>query len=44
LGIDDPAAFHAALNALDQSLESREPTAPGEGEPGDRLVRLANAD
>lgn len=43
LGIEDPDAFHAALNALDQSLESREPTDPGDGEPGDLLVRLANA-
>ena len=48
LGIDDPVAWHASMNALEQSLESR--TAPpvdpalGEGQaPGELLIRVANA-
>ncbi len=48
LGIDDPAAWHASMSALEQSLEARqaEPVDPayGEGqEPGELLVRIANA-
>jgi serpin B len=48
LGIDDPAAWHASMSALEQSLEARqpEPVDPsfGEGQaPGELLVRIANA-
>jgi serpin B len=44
LRIDDADAFHAAMNALEQSLEAREVRAHNEGEdPGDVVVRIANA-
>lgn len=48
LGIDDPAAWHASMGALEQSLEARQPEpvdpAFGEGQaPGELLVRVANA-
>jgi serpin B len=48
LGITDPTAWHASMNALEQSLESRAPTpvepALGEGQdPGELLIRVANA-
>jgi serpin B len=44
LHIDEPVAFHASMNALEQNLESRAATAfnPGE-DPGEITVRLANA-
>jgi serpin B len=44
LRIDDPVAFHASMNALEQSLEARAPTAfsPGD-DPGEVTVRIANA-
>ena len=44
LYIDDPATFHASMNALEQNLESR--TAPDYGEDGDGgelTLRIANA-
>ena len=48
LGIDDPAAWHASMSALEQSLEGREPAPvdPSMGEdqaPGELLLRIANA-
>ncbi len=44
LGIDDPDAFHASMNALEQSLEARRPrSSGGDGDPGEVLVRIANA-
>ncbi len=46
LRVDDPTAFHAGMNALEQSLESRQPTfrsGDGEGDPGEVIVRIANA-
>lgn len=46
LRIGDPAAFHAGMNALERSLESRQPTSrsgDGEEDPGEVVVRLANA-
>jgi serpin B len=44
LHIDDPVAFHAAMNALEQNLEARVPTAfnPGD-DPGEITMRIANA-
>ena len=44
LHIDDPAAFHGSMNALEQNLESRMSTAfnPGE-DPGEITMRIANA-
>jgi serpin B len=44
LRIEDPAAFHASMNALQQNLETRLPTtfAP-EDDPGEITVRIANA-
>ncbi len=38
LGIDDPATYHAAMNALEQSLETRVP-----GDSGELTLRIANA-
>jgi serpin B len=48
LGIDDPAAWHASMSALEQALEAREPDPvdPSIGEdqaPGELLMRIANA-
>lgn len=43
LRIDDPAAHHAAMNALEQSLESRTPADTGDGDPGELTLRIANA-
>lgn len=44
LRIDDPAAFHASMNALEQDLETRTPGSFGEGsDPGQVTVNLANA-
>lgn len=44
LGIEDPAAYHASMNALEQSLEGREPSSVGaENDPGEITVRIANA-
>ena len=46
LHISDPAAFHAAMNALQQNLESRtaDPALAGDsGDPGEVTIRLANA-
>jgi serpin B len=44
LGITDPAAFHASMNALEQTLEAREPGSFGvDGDPGEVVVRVANA-
>ncbi len=46
LRIDDPMLFHAGMNALEHSLESRQSTFPsgdGEGDPGEIVVRVANA-
>lgn len=48
LGIDDLVAWHASMNALEQSLEARapDPVDPAFGddqEPGELLVRVANA-
>ncbi len=44
LRIDDPATFHASMNALEQALESRVPQvfSPGD-DPGEVVVRIANA-
>jgi serpin B len=44
LGIEDPAEYHAAMNALEQSLETRQVESFGdEGEPGELTARIANA-
>ena len=44
LHIDDPAAFHTSMSALEQNLEARVPAAPTEGEePGELTARIANA-
>jgi serpin B len=44
LRIDDPDAFHAAMNALEQSLEARVVESFSEdGDPGEVIVRVANA-
>ncbi len=46
LRIDDSVLFHAGMNALEQSLESRQPTfrsGDGDGDPGEIVVRVANA-
>lgn len=44
LRIDDPTAFHASMNALEQSLETRVPDAFNVGDdPGELVVRVANA-
>ena len=48
LGIADAAAWHASMNALEQSLEARtpDPVDPGLGEgqaPGELILRVANA-
>ncbi|NNE73762.1 MAG: serpin family protein [Acidimicrobiales bacterium] len=44
LGIRDPVEFHAAVNALEQSLESRVAEAyTDEDEPGEIVARIANA-
>lgn len=44
LRIDDPAPFHASINALVQGLESREPPTAFGNEPKKKLtIRVANA-
>jgi len=43
LHIDDPTAYHASMNALEQSLESRVPQQFDSGDPGEVQVRIANA-
>lgn len=45
LHIDDPAAFHASMSALEQSLEGRELPAPmaDDEDPGELTARIANA-
>jgi serpin B len=43
LGIDDPAAFHAAMSALEHELEARQPQPGEEGDPGEVTARIANA-
>jgi serpin B len=44
LRIADPEAFHASMNALEQSLESRVAESATEGDrPGEVLVRVADA-
>jgi serpin B len=44
LRIEDPASFHASMNALEQDLEARVAEAPNEGDdPGELSVRIANA-
>ena len=44
LRIDDPTAFHASMNALEQDLEARTPGTYGEGDdPGEVTVDVANA-
>jgi len=44
LRIDDPAAFHASMNALEQNLEARVADPPNEGDdPGEVTLRVANA-
>ena len=44
LRIDDPAAFHASMNALEQNLERRAPEAFNEDDdPGELTLRVANA-
>jgi serpin B len=44
LHIKDAGAFHAAMNALEQNLETRVPTASNPGEdPGEITMRIANA-
>lgn len=44
LRIQDPETFHASMNALEQTLEEREPEAPFEDEdPGELTLRVANA-
>lgn len=41
---DDSEAFHASMNALEQALESRQPTDYGEdSDPGELTLRIANA-
>ena len=43
LSIDDPAAFHASMNGLEQSLESRAPFSGGDGDAGEVTIRVGNA-
>jgi serine protease inhibitor len=44
LRIDDPEAFHASMNALEQDLEARVAEDVGdEGDPGEVTMRIANA-
>lgn len=47
LAIDDPAAYHASMNALEQDLEARQidPATDGGGgdDPAEVTIRLANA-
>ncbi len=44
LRIVDPASFHASMNALQHSLQSRTPTTFSDSDdPGEVLVRIANA-
>lgn len=44
LRIEDPTAFHASMNALEQSLEARVPTAfSPDDDPGEVFMRVANA-
>lgn len=44
LRIDDPDAFHASMNALEQDLEARTPGSFGEdSDPGQVTVNVANA-
>jgi serpin B len=45
-GIDDPAAFHASMNGLEQALAGRVPDdvgGVGDGDPGEITLRIANA-
>ena len=42
LGIEDPAAYHAAMNALEQDLETRQVDA-GDEDAGELTLRIANA-
>jgi Serine protease inhibitor len=44
LRIDDPAAFHDSMNALEQDLEDRTPgDFGGDGDPGEVTINIANA-
>lgn len=44
LRIDDPAVFHASMNALEQDLEARTPGSYGEDDdPGELTIDIANA-
>ncbi len=43
LSIDDPAAFHASMNGLEQALEGRVPEDFGDGDPGEITMRISNA-
>ncbi|HSJ91660.1 MAG TPA: serpin family protein [Ilumatobacter sp.] len=44
LRIDDPAVFHASMNALEQDLEARTPGSFGEDDdPGEVTINIANA-
>ena len=44
LRIDDPTAFHASMNALEQDLEARTPGSFNEGDdPGEVTIDIANA-
>ena len=44
LRIDDPASFHASMNALEQDLEARTPVDfGGDGDPGEATIDIANA-
>jgi serpin B len=44
LRIDEPAAFHDSMNALEQDLEARTPGDFGEGDdPGEVTINIANA-
>lgn len=44
LRVDDPAAFHSSMNALEQDLETRPPGDYGEdNDPGELIVAVANA-
>jgi serpin B len=43
LRIDDPVTFHNSMNALQESLQTRRPTTVSDGDPGEVLMRIANA-
>jgi serpin B len=45
LGIDDPATYHAAMSALEQSLEARTPAPASDPDqdPGELTARIVNA-